>query len=106
MLREATINLSARRAGILFRNIVAVHTARLLLEDGEKEADSALAALVASIPDRALGTNVDRLKLLVAHREAWEIAAFDVSDARRLVLAEPATLSLLALDLLLAWRRR
>jgi MoxR-like ATPase len=82
------LQLSGRRGAMLLRNILAVHAARIVLEKSPKLEDSASLALRHSIPDRARGKEIPRLKLLAAHREAWAIAPLDKQDPRRFLLLE------------------
>jgi hypothetical protein len=58
LLYQAELGLSPRRGGMLLRNILAVHTARLLVEPDANLCDSALLALTYSFPQRALGVTV------------------------------------------------
>lgn len=88
LLNQAGIEISARRAAQLHRNIIAVHAAGVLAASAWDPADSAYLALVNSIPGRAEGKPVDEMKLLAAHRGAWDAAGFDPADPRRLLLAE------------------
>ena len=75
LLCQAELGLSPRRGGMLLRNILAVHTARLLVEPDANLCESALLALTHSFPQRALGVEVSRIKVLKCHREAWQAAA-------------------------------
>jgi len=82
------IELSPRRAGMLARNIAAVHVASLLLESKPGLRDSARIALEHSIPQRAQGIDVPRMRLLAAHREAWDLAELEPFDPRRYLATE------------------
>jgi hypothetical protein len=88
MLARAGLVCSPRRAGMLLRNIAAVHTARYLLGDETDLAGSAWLALASSLPQRATGHTVKEIRLLAAHREAWNMAGLEANDPRRLILAE------------------
>ena len=88
LLSRAGANLSPRRAGMMLRNVIAVHAARLIACPKAKLKDSALLAVSHSLPQPAQGINVDRVKLLAAHREAWKTAQFSADDPCRAVLAE------------------
>jgi MoxR-like ATPase len=74
LLAHGDVNLSARRGGILLRNILAVHAAQLQHDAAASLADSAWLALLHGIPQRATGVKVSQVKLLTAHREAWKAA--------------------------------
>ena len=89
LLCQAELGLSPRRGGMLLRNILALHTARLLVEPDANVGESCLLALTHSFPQRALGVEVSRIKVLKCHREAWRAAALDNDDPRRLLMMEP-----------------
>jgi MoxR-like ATPase len=90
LLGQGGTALSPRRAGMLLRNIVAVHAARLTARADAEPADSALLALTHSLPQRALEEKPpDRVKLLAAHRQAWQAVRLAPSDPRRWLLLEP-----------------
>jgi len=73
LLGQASIALSARRAGMIARAVVAVHAARVAANPAALVADSAYLALKSSIPQRAQGLPVAEPKILAAHREAWRL---------------------------------
>ena len=85
---ENRIALSPRRAGMLARNIAAVHVASMVLEDSPTIEESARLALRHSIPHRAEGIVVSELKLTTAHREAWRLAELPALDSSRLLATE------------------
>src|SRR5215469_7574475 len=88
LLSRAGISLSPRRAGMLLRNILAVHAANCLLRIGVPLKDSALLAVMHSLPQKAQGIRVDQVKLLAAHREAWNAAQIREDDPSRAVFHE------------------
>ena len=88
LLREAGADCSARRAGMILRNIGAVHAVRLVATPDADPGDSAYLALRHSLPHAACGGKVDSVKLLAAHREAWRITARDADDPLRFVMGE------------------
>lgn len=88
LLLQAGIQISARRAGMILRNILAVHSARLAGIASADPAGSAFLALSHSLPHPATGEKVNPVKLLTVHREAWKIAGMDRTDPRRIVLLE------------------
>jgi hypothetical protein len=73
---------------MLFRNILAVHAANCLLRIGVPLKDSALLAVMHSLPQKAQGIRVDHVKLLAAHREAWNAAQIPEDDPSRAVFHE------------------
>ena len=85
LLGRAGIGLSPRRAGMLLRNILAVHAANCLPRFGVSLKDSALLAVTHSLPQKAQGIRVDQVKLLAAHREAWNAAQISEDDPVRAV---------------------
>ena len=89
VLHQAGITLSARRGGMLLRNIVGVHAVRQAASPGAELSDSALLALSHSLPQLATGQPCDRLKLLAAHKEAWKAAAVEDDGPMRLLICEP-----------------
>ena len=88
LLGRAGIGLSPRRAGMLLRNILAVHAANCLLRIGVPLKDSALLAVMHSLPQKAQGIRIDQVKLLAAHREAWNAALIPEDDPSRAVFHE------------------
>jgi MoxR-like ATPase len=88
LLSQAGVELSPRRAGMILRNILAVHAATRVLGFGTALQDSALLAVRNSLPQLAQGIKVDQVKLLAAHREAWKASQLDGSDATRSILTE------------------
>lgn len=87
--RQMGLRLSGRRAGMLYRNIVAVHAARSVLRPGAKLEGAAWLALEHSLPHRAQGVRVDRPRLLIAHNEIWQTILTHAADPRRMLVAEP-----------------
>jgi MoxR-like ATPase len=93
LLGKAGYALSARRAGILLDNIVAVHAMSLALKqhDGNDKAmaEDAWLTLQNSIPLAASGMLVPLHALLISHKEAWRQASASVTDPIGLLLNEP-----------------
>ncbi len=88
LLSEAGSQLSARRAGMLARNLAAIHAARLS-DDGEARIDdSAWIATLNSMPFAASGQMLDGSRLLASHREAWRLAAARADDPMGRILTE------------------
>jgi MoxR-like ATPase len=88
LLGRAGLSCSPRRAGMLLRNVVAVHAARHACAGQSDLSESAWLALSCSLPQRATGRTVNDLQLLAAHREAWSMVDLEVDDPRRLLHAE------------------
>jgi MoxR-like ATPase len=91
LLDEAGFALSARRAGMLARNVAAVHAARLACDPLATPEDSAWLATVHSMPFAACGKPLEGGKLLAAHRQAWQATAVRPDDpmSRILVARDP-----------------
>jgi MoxR-like ATPase len=88
LLVQAGLQLSPRRAGMILRNILAVHAANRVLSFNVALRDSALLAVRNSVPQLAQGIKVDQVKLLAAHREAWKASQLEEGDATISILTE------------------
>lgn len=86
LLAQAGIVLSPRRAGMLFRSVLAVNAAALVLNPGTPAADAALLALRSSLPQRAQGIIVSEVQILAAHRDAWYLAGIRPEDPLKVIL--------------------
>ena len=82
------LTLSGRRAAMLYRNVIAVHAARLVASPAANANDSAWLALEHSLPQRAEGTAIDRARLMLAHNNAWASVTLSRTDPRRLLMHE------------------
>ena len=91
LLAQANIVLSPRRAGMLFRSVLAVNAAALALDPAATASDAALLAVKNALPQRAQGIAVPEVKLLAAHRDAWRFANIHPGDPLKAILcaAEP-----------------
>ncbi len=87
LLSQAKLELSPRRANLLYQAILAVHASELALHPGCSFADSALLALRSCLPQRAEGIPVAEVKLLAAHREAIRSISLSPHDPLRTILA-------------------
>jgi MoxR-like ATPase len=88
LLDEAGFTMSARRAGMVARNVAAVHAARLASDAGATLEDSAWIATLHSMPFAASGRHLDGSRLLAAHRQAWQTAAVRPDDPMGRILGE------------------
>ncbi len=86
LLAQASIVLSPRRAGMLFRSVLAVNAAALAIDPSTSASDAALLAVRSSLPQRAQGIAVPEVKLLAAHRDAWRFANIAPSDPLKAIL--------------------
>ncbi len=86
LLAQAQIELSPRRAGMLFRTVLAVRASAEALAPALTESDAALLAVRNALPQRAQGLTVSDVKLLAAHREAWRLANVPSDDPLKAIL--------------------
>ena len=88
----------------MHRNVLAVQAARVVLAQLAREVDavgveweeSALTALLHSIPQLAGETSVDYARLATAHRQAWELTKLDDDDPWKQILETSDPLDRLA----------
>jgi MoxR-like ATPase len=88
LLAEGGALLSARRAGMVAGNVLAIHAARLSLDSDARIEDSACIAALHSMPFAAAGGTLQDAKLLACHREAWRQAGAKAEDPMTRILAE------------------
>ena len=88
LLAEGGALLSARRAGMVAGNVLAIHAARLSLDATARIEDSACIAALHSMPFAAAGGTLQDAKLLACHREAWRQAGAKAEDPMTRILAE------------------
>ena len=86
LLAQAGIILSPRRAGMIYRTVLAVNAAALALDPGTSASDAALLAVRNALPQRAQGIPVAEVKLLAAHRDAWRFANINPNDPLKAIL--------------------
>ena len=86
LLAQANIALSPRRAGMLYRSVLAVNAAVMALTPSMQASDASLLAVKNALPQRAQGIAVPEVKLLAAHREAWRIANIAPGDPLKAIL--------------------
>lgn len=104
-LSQAGLYLSTRRVTNLHRNVLAVQAARIVLWEtgGGGDAtevrweESALTALLHSLPQVASESGVDRSKVIAVHRQAWEWAKLHDDDPWKAILATRGPIERLAL---------
>jgi len=72
---------------MIFRSVLAVHAASLVLDPAMTPSDSALLAVRNGLPQRAQGIAIPEIKLLAAHREAWRLANIHPGDPLRAILS-------------------
>ncbi len=99
LLAQASVVLSPRRAGMLYRSVLAVNAAALALDPGADAAEAALLAVTYALPQRAQGIAIPAVKLLAAHREAWRLANIAPNDPLRAILCAADPLKRLQLAL-------
>jgi MoxR-like ATPase len=85
---ELRLTLSGRRAAMLYRNVAAVHAARVARTPAADIVDSSWIALSASMPQRAQGIAFDSVRLMMAHTAAWKTVKLDAGDPRRALACE------------------
>lgn len=86
-LAKARINLSARRAHQLFRNIAHVHAASCVLGGEEIAFEASIfLAVVNSLPGTATSEPPNRGKVLAAHRQSLALAQKPKDDPMRIIL--------------------
>lgn len=88
LLETAGSTPSARRAGMLVRNSVAVHAVRMTQDRGADIGDSVWLAVRHAMPFAASGLRLDAGKLLACHREAWRLAALEPDNPMAAILSE------------------
>lgn len=88
---ELGVALSGRRAAMLYRNIAAVHAARMARTPSADIVDSSWLAVSASVPQRAQGIAFDSTRLMMVHTAAWKTVRLDAGDPRRALAYEKDT---------------
>lgn len=101
-LEQAGLRQETRRARTLACNVIAVHAARMVLEQVEAEdadalEESAACAVLYSIPANATDAPPSPVKLRAIHRQAWELMSYMDDDNWRRVLEESDKLRRVAL---------
>jgi MoxR-like ATPase len=102
LLEQNGLGQSTRRGYMLARSVVAIHAARMVLEDEDADPEiSAEYAVRFGMPETATDTPPSTVKLVAIHKQAWELAQYMENDAWRQVIQEtdPARRVALADDL-------
>lgn len=86
LLAQAGLDLSPRRANLLWYAVRAVNAAALALGADVTASDATLLALRCNLPQRAQGLPIPEARLLAAHREALRTASLDAVDPLRAIL--------------------
>ena len=91
LLAQARITLSPRRAGMIYRSILAVHAAAIAIDPSASPSNSALLAVRNCLPQRAQGIVVKDVAILSAHKQAWRFVGIKAGDPLKAILcaAEP-----------------
>jgi MoxR-like ATPase len=90
LLGQAGVPQSPRRARMLARSVAAVHAARRVLEGPKVDPEaSADLAVRHGLPQTAEPEAPPPVKVLAAHRQAWDVAGLADDDVWREILAEP-----------------
>ncbi len=87
-MNKLGMSLSGRRSAMLYRNLIAIHAARICDAPVADPGDSAWIALSQSLPQRACGVKLDTRRLLVAHNSLWKVLSLEADDPRRLLALE------------------
>jgi len=89
LLDKANLPQSPRRARMLAHTIIAIHSARLVLEGQAIDfADSAELGLLYGLPQTASEVPPSPATIISVHRQAWEIANCMDDDSWRAVMEE------------------
>jgi MoxR-like ATPase len=97
LLAQAGLELSPRRASLLYQAVLAVHASALSIDPNGAFADNALLALRSCLPQRAEGYATSDIKVLAAHREAMRAVSLPPNDPLRPIMATPDPLQRLLL---------
>ena len=86
LLAQARLELSPRRANLLYQVIVSVIAAGVVLNPAMAISDATLLALKCALPQRAQGIAVPEIKILAAHKEAVRLMTANANDPLRAIL--------------------
>ena len=93
LLEHAGLPQSARRARMLSQSIIAVHAARMVIEDvrdpdAVDPSTSAELAILYGMPQNATEVPPSEVKLVALHRQAWEMIEYLEDERWRQVMEE------------------
>jgi MoxR-like ATPase len=86
LLAQARLELSPRRANLLYQVILSVIAAGVVLNPAMAISDATLLALKCALPQRAQGIAVPEIKILAAHKEAVRLMTANANDPLRAIL--------------------
>jgi hypothetical protein len=86
LLAQARIELSPRRANLLYQVILSVIAAGVVINPAMAISDATLLALKCALPQRAQGIAVPEIKVLAAHKEAVRLMTANANDPLRAIL--------------------
>lgn len=93
LLAQSKLELSPRRAAIVYRNAIAAIAAAEVLQGAATDAGEVLhLVLASSLPQRAEGKAVPALTVLTCHREALKLLEPALDETRRRLLSEVSPL--------------
>lgn len=89
LLEKAHLPQSPRRARMLVQSVIAIHTARLILEGDDIDmSDSAELALLYGLPHNATEVPPTPASIVATHKQAWEITYMLDDEVWRQILEE------------------
>ena len=86
LLAQARLELSPRRANLLYQVILSVIAAGVVINPAMAISDATLLALKSALPQRAQGIAVPEIKILAAHKEAVRLMTANANDPLRAIL--------------------
>jgi MoxR-like ATPase len=86
LLAQARLELSPRRANLLYQVILSVIAAGVVINPAMAISDATLLALKCALPHRAQGIAVPEIKILAAHKEAVRLMTANPNDPLRAIL--------------------
>jgi MoxR-like ATPase len=99
LLAQSGVLLSARRARMLTRNILATIAAATALDRGDTAEALAELSVRSGLPQLAESEPLDPAKIVAAHVQAWEVTVTQKDPVKRRLLEEPDPVERLRLGL-------